>query len=254
LRNLTNNPSTISKVIVEPLSLGDHELIGCIRKYNHAKYESKTIRFRDYKSYNTEKLIRDVNTINWKPLYECNDVDIATNYFTESLKSVFDVNAPIKTKTVRGKPAPWLKGSLKRFMDDKDKLLRKARKTKTDDDWNEYRRTRNKCNAKVKEAKRKYHRNLIEDNKSNPRKFWDAIKVVFPSKSKKAADSSAKEFEKKALVNAFSTYFGNVVTELKSKIISFSNYIWRSHTNRTTRTHQTFHFSYVPRIFCRKTT
>lgn len=35
----TNNPSTISKVIVEPLSLGDHELIGSMRKLNHIKYE-----------------------------------------------------------------------------------------------------------------------------------------------------------------------------------------------------------------------
>ena len=55
----SNNPSKISKVIVEPLSLGDHELIGCVRKSNHIKYEVRRTRVRDYKNYDQEKLIED---------------------------------------------------------------------------------------------------------------------------------------------------------------------------------------------------
>ena len=109
----SNNPSKISKLIVEPLPLGDHELIGCIRKCNHVNCESKRTRFHDYKNYNHEKLNEDVNKINWDHSYNCNNVNAAADYFTNSLKLLFDVHAPIKTKKVRGKPAPWLKGDLK---------------------------------------------------------------------------------------------------------------------------------------------
>ena len=134
-------------------------------------------------------------------------------------------------------------------MDTKDKLLRKALKSNNDNDWHEYRQARNKCNAKVKEAKRKYHRNLIEENKENPHKFWDAVKKVFPSKNNSSPDSTTKTFEKQALVNTFSEYFGSVVTKLKSKIILFSNLVWRANTKRARRTDTFFKFSYVSKIF-----
>ena len=144
-----------------------------------------------------------------------------TNYFTDFFKNVFDVNATIKTKTVRGKPALWLTGDLKRYMDNKVKTLRKARKIKSDDDWDAYWRIRNICNAKVKEAERKYYRKSIEEHKSNPRKSWDAVKAVLPSKSKISADSSTKKSANKTLLNEFSKCFGKAFTELKSKIFFF---------------------------------
>ena len=161
------------------------------------------------------------------------------------------MNAPFKTKMVRGKPAPWLNKDFKRFIDNKNRLLRKARKTKNDDDWEQYRTARNKCNAKIKEAKRKYHRNLIEENTNNPRKFWDAVKQVFPSKSKLSVGSTTKS-ENKNLVNKFSTYYANIVSELKSKAISFSSYIWKFRDIKGIRTTQRFCFSKVSKTFIEK--
>ena len=116
---------------------------------------------------------------------------------------MFDIHAPIKTKTVRGKPAPWLNGDLKSYMDKIDKLLRKAHKTKNDKDWDEYRQARNKCNAKVKEAKRKYHGHLTGESKENPHKFWDAVKKVFSSKSKSSPESTAKKSETQSIMVGF---------------------------------------------------
>ena len=197
------------------------------------------------------KLINSIRDINWQPLYEFDDIDVATNYFTKCLKTVFDMNAPFKTKMVRGKPAPWLNKDFKRFIDNKNRLLRKARKTKNDDDWEQYRTARNKCNAKIKEAKRKHHRNLIEENTNNPRKFWDAFKQVFPSKSKISVGSPTKS-ENKNLVNKFSTYYANIVSELKSKAISFSSYIWKFRDIKGIRTTQRFCFSNVSKTFIEK--
>ena len=47
-----------------------------------------------------------------------------------------------------------------------------------------FKRARNKCNGKIREAKRKHYRNLIEENKGNPRKFWDTIKTIFILRTK----------------------------------------------------------------------
>ena len=41
-------------------------------------------------------------------------------------------------KRVRGKPFQWLTSDLKKLVSDRDRLLAKARKSGSDDDWNTY--------------------------------------------------------------------------------------------------------------------
>ena len=124
-----------------------------------------------------------------------------------------DAHAPMKTKSVKGKPADWLQGYIRRLMVDRDRLLRKARKSKLDSDCCFYKRARNYCNGKIRESKCKYYKNLIEENKSNPRKFWDAIKTIFPTKSK-ASLSPMNKGKSEKLANVFSDYFTNIVSKL----------------------------------------
>ena len=55
-------------------------------------------------------------------------------------------------------------------MNDRDKLLRKARKTKSQADWNSYKQIRNFCTNQVKRANANYHHELLNENWDNPRK------------------------------------------------------------------------------------
>ena len=57
-----------------------------------------------------------------------------------------DHHAPNITKKVKGKPAPWLTDELKDLMNQRDKLLRKSRKSKTISDVAAYKRKRNQVN------------------------------------------------------------------------------------------------------------
>ena len=50
--------------------------------------------------------------------------------FNEEIKRIFDKHAPIKVKKVRGKPCEWLSRDLKKVMIYRDRVLRKARRTK----------------------------------------------------------------------------------------------------------------------------
>eukprot|EP00794_Sanderia_malayensis_P010377 gene10377-11459_t len=179
---LTNNPMNINEIIVTPLSIGDHDLIGCIRKLNCKRYTSRSVISRDYKNYDAGKLAEDPKLINWGLLYDCNNIELAANTFTKTLKDIFDKHAPFKSKIIKGKAAPWLKVDLRKLMNERDQALRKARKTKSQEDFQVFKELRNKCNGKLKEAKRKYHQNLINESQGNARKFWDAVKRVFPLK------------------------------------------------------------------------
>ena len=61
-------------------------------------------------------------------------------------------------------------------MDRRDKVLRKARKPKSDNDWMLYKRLRNFCNNRLKTARKNYHRNMLNEIRLNLRNFWRAIK------------------------------------------------------------------------------
>ena len=56
----------------------------------------------------------------------------------------------------------------------------------------------------------------------------------------------------KELANIFSDYFSTAVTKLKTKFISFSDYIWRPYDTQKRRTKETFKFSYVSNFFVEK--
>ena len=77
---------------------------------------------------------------------------------------------------------PLVRKRFENFLDKCDPALRRSRKSKNSDDWSSYKRLRNACNNKVKQAKQKYHRNNLSENVNNTKKFWKIIKDIFPSK------------------------------------------------------------------------
>ena len=70
-----------------------------------------------------------------------------------------------------------------------------------------FKRARNNCNGKIREAKRKHYRNLMEENKENPRKFWDTIKTIFPTNKKSSLPRMEKSKCKKNVKNFLGIFF-----------------------------------------------
>ena len=52
----TNNPETIKTANVIPLSIGDHDMVGCVRKINAVKLKLRTIVCRNFSNYNPKAL------------------------------------------------------------------------------------------------------------------------------------------------------------------------------------------------------
>ena len=55
-------------------------------------------------------------------------------------------------------------------MNERDQVLRKARKTKPENDWSRYKSPRNQYKLLLKKRSQ-YNKNLIEENSLNPKKF-----------------------------------------------------------------------------------
>ena len=56
-------------------------------------------------------------------------------------------------------------------MNTKDEVLRKAGKTNKECDWSSYKRLKNLSNNKVKQAKQKYQKDCLFENRNKPTKY-----------------------------------------------------------------------------------
>ena len=87
---LTNTSRNISTVISAPMSLSDHDLIGCVRKLNNKRINPRTIKCRNYSKYDPKNLKKDLNEEIFYPLYNINDVNTACSFLHNILATQFE--------------------------------------------------------------------------------------------------------------------------------------------------------------------
>ena len=133
-----NKPPHYQTVKVIATSLSDHEMVFCLRKINKMRFPDRTIKCRNYRSYEPTHILNDANEIDWSPIYNTNDVNKAVSYLQNTLTVLFDKYAPLIEKRVRGKPCGWLDDNIKHEMNRRDGPLRRARKLNDDNSWREY--------------------------------------------------------------------------------------------------------------------
>ena len=244
----SNRPGSISASIVFQSSISDHDLVGCVRKVNHQKHAPKTIKCRNYKSYDPTTMNHEFKNVNWLPVITAPDVNTALNIFNTIVRDIFDKHAPIISKRIKGRPCPWIDAKLKEVMNRRDKVLRKARKSRNDEDWSAYKTLRNNCNNLLRNAKANYHKNKIQEGRQNPKQFWKAVKDVFPTKTG-SNNMSSSVTQTKNLADSFRDYFATAVNSLKCHSIRLKDFLWKSPVKLRRRTEKTFEFQYVSKVF-----
>ena len=94
-----------------------------------------------------------MSNMDWQPLYKITDVNKALDYLKSILGATFGKYAPLIEKCVKERKCEWLTSELKCLLRERDKLLRKACRTKDPADWRTYNISRNKCKNDTRHAK-----------------------------------------------------------------------------------------------------
>ena len=135
--------------------------------------------------------------------------------------SVCNKHAPVRRKIMRGVKCPWLQAATKKLMNERDFVLRKARRSGSEVDWSMYRRLRNQVSNRIKIEKRRYQRNEISDNMDNPKSFWKIMKNIFPGDKEKITtpksiktDYGKTVIDQPTIARRFNEFFTGVVSRL----------------------------------------
>ena len=117
-----------------------------VLKCHFVRLQPTTVHYRDYKYFDPEAFINDIKDANLGAIVSLSD-DPNSVYsdFYAHFKSILDLHAPLKSKTLRGNWAPFMSKDLSKAIMTRSRLNNKFNRQKIKANWKAYALQRNKC-------------------------------------------------------------------------------------------------------------
>ena len=216
----------ILKSGVLPISMSDHFMVYCIRKFNGGVEKShKIIKTRKMKNFNEEEFLAEVASMQWvQMLPDTDDINLLVNSWSNLFSSIIDKHAPIAEMRVSERYCPWINKDLKDLMKSRDKLKKAAVKNKSDILMNCYRQVRNKVNKLNTSLKKQHYANRITACKGNMQDSWKIINELINKRSKSSNINELKDtgsesvVHKKDIPDTMNSYFCSIGKDLAKDI------------------------------------
>ena len=166
-----NFPRNITLAKVIPFTLSDRDMLIVVRKINTNKLPPLTIECRNFSNYGQQVFCEDLENCCWNDVLNEKESSSAWMKWKRLFLSVCNKHAPVRRKIVRGVKCPWLQAATKKLTNERDSVLRKARRFGSELDKSRYKRLRNQVSNRIKIQKRRYQRNEISDIMADPKSF-----------------------------------------------------------------------------------
>ena len=174
-----------SDVLEVPPEISDHFAAVAFFECSKPIYKSFSREIWLYERTDKEKFTDLLNSTDWNSLLsDLDDVDEMCHTFTSKFLQIARQCIPTKTIIVRKDDKPWFTSELRREIRIRDRLRRKALKSKRENDITKYKRQRNKVNNLKKIAKENFENNIdniILENAPNSKTYWKIMKMLIKS-------------------------------------------------------------------------
>ena len=152
------------------VGINDHLITYCTRKVITAPVNKhNTVRMRCTKHYSKDLFIQNLDDIDWSDIFNCHNVDIAWGKFKSILLSIIDKVAPYKEVRVKQRTKPWMSSEILNLIRQRDKYLRKFRRSKDQSDYKLFVYHRNQVKYKKEKAKSQYCVHAVNENQNRPK-------------------------------------------------------------------------------------
>lgn len=204
-------------------NISDHFPTFLVKKKLHVKYTKTTFRGRSYRLFDECEFKLRLQNYNWGRFYAAFDIDTAWQEFYQCILDVSDDLCPVKTFHFKDKKPAWYHDELVELATNRDEFFRIGKSTKDESLLNLAREYRNQLKTGIKNARSEYFISQINENRSNPAKFWNCISELIPG-GKGNKIERVKEHENAELCvpsetpNIINEFFTNIGPELDSQL------------------------------------
>ena len=217
----SSNHDKVTFCDVIPLSLSDHYMIVCsLGRVKYPKAQHKYVNSRNMRRFDVDKFKTDLRQVNWDDVLEDSDPNTAYETWAVKYNIVLNKHAPLKRKRVRQKESSWINDDILNKIRERDRMKRKAKRTKLDSDWTLYKKSRNSVTAMIRRAKRSYVSESILNNTGDSTAMWKSLRRIMPKKRNVGSIPKITVDRKeitgsKNIASCFNDYFVDLATRRK---------------------------------------
>ena len=153
-----------------PIGKSDHVCITWKMTLETLKEPEEESKFNFWKG-KYDQINQELECIDWIQLLRQKSVEEMWQTFRWTIENLMVKFIP-KKKSRRKMKTSWITKNTIKEMKGRSKLWKRYQQTKTEEDYEDYRRLRNKVNNMVRKDQENYRRNLIESFKDRPKKFY----------------------------------------------------------------------------------
>jgi len=219
---LTNVPNLCMNILNFDCGISDvHNFISVQFKSNVESRKTVTKNYRSFKKFSDEFFLSDLEKVDFDTLIDDNNINNAYNNFETAFINVIDKHAPLKSRKSVPRPAPFMNSDLRKAVYKKRMLKNKFFQSKTDKNWENYRKQRNYVTKLKKMSIRNY---FFERCTGGPKStdFWPTIKPFLTNKGNINNKEIVLEENDKIINNqsevatSFNDFFLNVAKDIGS--------------------------------------
>ena len=177
----------------------------------------KTIQYRKIKNVNISELKNDIRSSNLLSNTHYNINEFA-ECFNTTLSRLLEAHAPLITKTITTRPCvPWFSDEIKVIKRRRRKAEKLWRRTKKDSDLMNFKSIRNEANYLMKQAKRHFYTDIVNENSHNQKKLYAVAKILLTPKKELCFPD---HHDMNSLANELGQYFTTKVETIRSQLNS----------------------------------
>ena len=237
--------------------LSDHMPVYVVKKKSREEKEFKYITGRSYKYYIKEDFQDNIIMHeDWASFWDHSENDPEKSW--EIMKNIImecaEFHCPIKSMKIRDNSPTWFNRELIEELYYKDDLYNLARHSGKEIDWENFRSQNRRVKRLILEAKEEYVKDLLEQNKGNPRKFWRNINNISGLGKRKCNRGIEKIYNEtgEELQNSDAAeYMNNYYTEAGPKLAQKIDMTWEASENLKKHTCK-FEFDFISEALVKK--
>ena len=213
---------------VHDIGLSDHCFVSIKRGNLKIARNPKFIESRCFKKFSEESFLQALGELDWANVLTATDANYAADAFNQNVLSVLDKLAPITRKRVRESSPRWITEELLKAIKVRDYLKKTASRTKSENDWSNFKKQRNFVINLKDRLKKEHFQKTIDENKDNSKKLWKTLNSLIPNDKRSnttpnfLTDEGVEITNKKQIVETFNRFFSSIGTKLAS-VFNFSD-------------------------------
>ena len=214
----------ISRVFNMNTGASDHRIIGCEISLKEIKISGQNILKRTWKNYDQTEFLEILRKYNWNEILLMTDVNLANSQLEDWMTEALDKVAPLKIFQTRSNFNNWIQDDTKTLMKSRDAALIKARNTKNDSDWLDFRNLRNQCTNKQRTDRSNHQKDLFLKliSEKDSKLFYKTSKKLLGFKNTAPPTSFRLDgvltSKQKDLANAQARHYSEKIKKIKNEL------------------------------------